>query len=149
MPNLLWNPSEHSDDENLKWCWLRSVEWGRWPIFLSQAVAPILLIILHWYFVVIGIILLNVLWALFFRYNFVSVNAAFLGSLLGLLKWITWPASAIFLFWQGRFSESWIAAFWPILVFILGVIPTTEIGRIQVKFMNELGYSPTEVNRLS
>ena len=149
MAESLWNPTEHSDDENLKWCWLRSVEWGRWPIFISQPIAPALLILLPWYLVVIGVVLTNVIWAVFVRYNFSSVNMAFLGSSFALLKWITWPASAIFLFWQGRSPESWIAAFWPILIFILGIIPTTEIGRIQVKFMNELGYSPTEINPLA
>ena len=37
---LVWNPADHSDQDNLTWSFLRAVEWGRWPIFLSQPVAP-------------------------------------------------------------------------------------------------------------
>ena len=105
MQNLLWNPIEHTDDENLKWCWLRSVEWGRWPIFLSRPIAPVLLLILPWYVVIVGFFVLDIFWALIFRYQFVSVNAAFLGSMFGLLRWITWPAVTIFLFLAGANSR--------------------------------------------
>ena len=43
-----WNPGQHSDDDNLRWSWLRAVEWGRWPVFLSQPIGPVLLIWLPW-----------------------------------------------------------------------------------------------------
>lgn len=40
---MLWNPHENSDQENLRWCWLRAVEWGKWPLFVSQPLLPLML----------------------------------------------------------------------------------------------------------
>ena len=42
----MWNPSEHTKEENTKWSWLRAIEWGQWPLFMSQIFAPLLLIII-------------------------------------------------------------------------------------------------------
>lgn len=143
---MTWRPSEHSNEDNLRWCWLRAVEWGRWPIFLSQPIAPVLLLWFTWTYVVPGTIVLNVVWALFMRYRFVSVAAADAGALFVLLKWISWPVSAALLFMWHRQPEAWIAALWPALIFFLGVFPTTRIGRIQIMFMRALGYELTEQN---
>ena len=146
---MTWDPRAHSDDDNLHWSWLRAVEWGRWPIFLSQPIAPVLLIWLPWTTVVAGTVVLNVLWAVFVRYQLVSVRAAFLAVSFVLLKWITWPVATIYLFVQGRRPECWIAAFWPLLIFVLGALPTTAIRRIQVSFMRALDYEPSDINPLS
>jgi hypothetical protein len=147
--SMTWNPRAHSDEDNLRWCWLRAVEWGRWPIFLSQPVAPVLLLWLPWTAVVAGTVILNILWAIFVRYQLVNVRAAFLGAAIVPLKWLAWPAATVYLFVQGRRPECWVAAFWPLLIFVLGALPTTAIGRIQVSFMRALGYEPTDINPLS
>ena len=34
-----------------------------------------------------------------------------------------------------------IALLWPLSIFIIGAIPTTQVGVIQNMFMNKLGYS--------
>jgi hypothetical protein len=111
--------------------------------------APVLLIWLPWEAVVVGTVIVNVLWAAFARYHFVSIRAASLGVNFVLLKWVTWPAATISLFVLERRPECWIAAFWPVLIFILGALPSTAIGRIQVSFMRALGYEPTESNPLA
>jgi hypothetical protein len=135
-----WIPTEHSDDENLHWSLLRAMEWGRWPVFLSQTFAPPLLIFLSWKIVIGGTFLANILWA-FFRSKFISVSLAYFGVNFALLRWLTWPIASIYLFVEGRTPECWISAFWPGLIFILGVIPPFNVGPIQTKFMEALGYT--------
>lgn len=146
---MTWQPTEHSNDDNLRWCWLRAVEWGRWPIFLSQPVAPILLLWFPWTYVISGTVVLNILWALFVRYRFISVFVADAGAMFVLLKWISWPVAVALLFLWHHQPEAWIAAFWPLLIFVLGAFPTTRIGRIQTMFMRALGYEPTEQIQLA
>ena len=136
----MWNPTEHSDQENLRWNWLRAVEWGRWPIFLSQAFAPAALLIVSWIAVIIGVMLLNVLWAVFVRYKYVSVSLAFLGVLVAKLKWINSPLMGYYFYSHDRPFVAAIALFWPLLIFIIGAVPTTQIGVIQNMFMAQLGY---------
>ena len=146
---MAWNPTEHSNDENLQWCFLRAVEWGRWPIFLSQPIAPVLLIWFSWREVILAVFAANLLWAMFIRYRFVSVGAADAATFVVLLKWLLWPTATAYLFDTGRKPECWVALAWPVLIFVIGAFPSTRIGRIQTKFMFALGYEPTEVNPLS
>jgi hypothetical protein len=104
---------------------------------------------LPWTAVFAGAVILNILWAIFVRYQLVNVRAAFLGAAIVPLKWLAWPAATVYLFVQGRRPECWVAAFWPLLIFVLGALPTTAIGRIQVSFMRALGYEPTDLNPFS
>ena len=104
---------------------------------------------LSWQSVVMISIGANLLWAFFVRYRFVSVRAAYIGVVLVLLKWVSWPLATAYLFYQGRKPECWIALAWPAIIFIIGAIPTTQIGRIQVLFMRALGYEPSQLNPLS
>ncbi|MHB1284061.1 MAG: hypothetical protein ACYCZI_09360 [Metallibacterium scheffleri] len=146
---MTWKPHEHTDQDNLQWAWLRAVEWGRWPLFLSQTVAPILLIWLSWQVVVVAAFSTNVVWALFVRYRFNCVAAADFGALFALAKWVTWPAATAEMFFAGRSPECWVALAWPVLIFPLGMFTPTRIGYIQTKFMRALGYEPSDVNPLS
>ncbi len=127
---MSWNSSEHSDQDNLTWSYLRAMEWGRWPIFLSQPIAPILILFFDWKHVVIGVVVANVLWALV-RYQFVSVSLAYFGALVVKLKWLTIPSVALYLFLKGQRMSAAISLFWPIIIFIIGILPTTQVGRIQ------------------
>jgi hypothetical protein len=136
----MWNPAKHSDEENLKWSWLRAVEWGRWPIFVSQIYAPILLLFLPWLAVVIAVVLSNILWAIFIRYHHVSVGAASTAAVLTRLKWVVCPIAAIFLLVSGNIANAFFALFWPLVIFIIGVVPTVQVGKIQKMFMAQLGY---------
>lgn len=95
---ITWNPAEHSDQDNFMWSWLRAIEWGRWPIFLSQVLAPIFLLFFNWKVVVVGTIVVNLLWAGFVRYRFVSIKAAYLGAIIVRLKWPTCLLIATYLY---------------------------------------------------
>ena len=83
---VLWNPLEHSDDENLRWCWLRAIEWGKWPLFIAQAIVPILYLFLPWWWIVIAVVILTWLWA-FIRYKYINITLVDLGPLVVYLKW--------------------------------------------------------------
>lgn len=146
---MAWQPHEHSDQDNLQWSWLRAVEWGRWPIFLSQPIVPVLLIWFPWQPVVIATLLINIAWALFARYKFVSVPAARFGASFVRAKWVFWPAATAYMLFVGRHPECWVALAWPFLIFPLGVFTPTSIGRIQTEFMRSLGYQPSSLNPLS
>ena len=137
----MWKADEHSDQENLQWCWLRAVEWGRWPIFLSQAFAPLSLLFLSWQAVIIIVMALNIVWAMFIRYKYVSVGWAFFGVIISKLKWINSPLMGYYFFSHDQSYLAAIALFWPLLIFIIGAVPTTQIGTIQNMFMAELGYN--------
>jgi hypothetical protein len=145
---MLWNPLEHSDEDNVRWSRLRATEWLNWPLFLSQAFAPFLLVKLDWK-VVLGVVLLsNYLWVFFVRYRFVSVPAAYLGVLFIKLKWVACPGVAAYL-WvvHDRFSAL-LALLWPVLLVIVPLVPLLgllimtpgKIGHVQTAFMRELGY---------
>ncbi len=137
---MTWNPAEHSDQDNLTWCWLRAVEWGGWPIFLSQPIAPLFLLFFSWRAVVVGTVVLNLLWAGFVRYRVVSVRAAYYGAIVVRLKWLTCPAVAIYLYSRGEMLGAAFAFLWPLVIFVIGVVPTTQVGKIQYMFMAQLGY---------
>jgi hypothetical protein len=137
---MMWNSAEHSNEENLRWCLLRASEWGRWPVFLSQTIAPFLLIWLSWQFVIAAVVVLNILWALFVRYKFVSISLASFGVMIVYTKWIVWPVSTVIIFIQKTYPEFWISLAWPALIFVIGAFPTIRVERIQTKFMQDLGY---------
>lgn len=117
------------------------MEWGRWPIFLSQSLAPLLLLGQPWIAVIAETVILNVLWALFVRYQFVSLRIAEFGAdFVRKTKWYIWAAATVYLLAQKSWPEWLISARWPVLIFPLGVYPRVEIGRLQTEFMRQLGY---------
>ena len=137
---MIWDPTLHPDEVNLRWSLLRAIEWGRWPIFLSQPAVPVLLLVFDWKAVVVGIIITNLLWASFVRYRFVSVAGAYWGATLVRLKWLMCPMAAVYLFMRGELGLAALSLFWPALIFVIGALPTTQVGRIQNMFMARLGY---------
>jgi len=99
--------------------------------------------VLDWKAVVLGIIVTNLLWASFVRYRFVSVAGAYWGATLVRLKWLTCPMVAVYLFVRGQPGLAAVSLFWPVLIFVIGALPTTQVGRIQNMFMARLGYDRT------
>jgi len=109
---------------------------------MFQPIAPIMLIYFSWKEVLVCIIALNILWALFVRYRYVSVGAAFLGPLFVRIKWIVCPASALYLYSRGEKGVAVVALLWPVIAMFIGWLPT-QVGKIQGEFMAKLGYTPT------
>jgi len=137
----MWNPSEHSDEENLCWCNLRAIEWGALPAFLSQLFAPVLLIFLSWKPVVAGIIGAQLLWSLV-RYKFVSVRFAYTAaSIVIMCKWLVAVPSGIYLVLHNQKLAGALALSWPLVVGVLGSSPPLLLGRLQGLFMTQLEYT--------
>lgn len=135
----MWNPYEHSDDENLRWAWLRAVEWGAWPIFISQPIAPVVLVFFPWWSVILVTSAANALWTVFIRYKFVIPAVAFWGAVIVRLKWITCPTAAYILWLKGMRAAAMMALLWPLLILIMPY-GSGQIGVIQRMFMQCLGY---------
>jgi hypothetical protein len=58
-PYEMLNPNVHSDDLNLRWCWLRATEWIRWPYFIPQPVVPVMLVFWLWQAVIAIVLICN------------------------------------------------------------------------------------------
>jgi len=105
----------YTEDEIKRWLWLRAIEWGAFPAYLSQPVAPILFIFYHWYFVVLGVVALGLIWC-FFRYSFVSVGLS--SAVVLPVVWLKWPAavgSSIYLFVHHQHAAGVVALLWPLV----------------------------------
>lgn len=138
---VLWNPLEHSDDENLRWCWLRAIEWGKWPLFIAQAIVPILFLFLPWWWIVIAVVILTWLWA-FIRYKYINITLADLGPLVVYLKWPISVGIGIYFLIKHNYFLAVISTFWPLITLILlAFSPPTQIGKLQKIFIARLGYT--------
>jgi hypothetical protein len=151
----MWNVADHTKEDNLRWAWLRAVEWIDWPLFLSQFVVPILLCFYPWQWVVGGLLVLVFIWRNFVASWWVSTIAGY-GPPLVLLKFITAPSSAFILWKQHHFWLAPVALLWPwigpLFVGFLLVIPQAvvealtpignqaQVGAVQQRFLKRLGF---------
>lgn len=138
---FFWNPKYHSFEENSQWCQLRAVEWGKLPLFLSQPFAPILLLYITFWKLIISILLLSYLWNLL-RYKFVSVILADFTVILVKLKWPVSIGFGVYFFINKLYLLALLSAFWPFITMLL--IPltgTTQVGIIERIFADKIGLS--------
>ncbi len=142
---LGWNPHKHSDDENVRWSWMRAVEWISWPAFVSQPIMPVLfwLYPTQWGGLLLVLVAFNFLWQYGISAERVSVPLASLGCLFVRLKWIACPVAAYFL-WSSDFPyQAFAALLWPVAVYAFASIRIVriDIGAVQDRFMLRLGYT--------
>ena len=130
------NPG-YTDEENLRWAWLRAVEWAAWPAFISQPLLPLLYLYFPVWQVVVVVFCASALWALV-RYHFVSPGLATASCLYVRLKWITIPVCAIIAIWKQHYLVAAAIAFVPLYAGVLGI--PGKIGVLQRQFMHRLGY---------
>jgi hypothetical protein len=112
VKNSMWKASEHSDDENVRWSWLRAAEWVGWPLFLSQPVVPVLLYFYHWPVVVGAVFVITFLWRAVVVPFWVAPNLANAGALFVKLKFIAAPGMAYLLWQRDEALTAAIALFW-------------------------------------
>jgi hypothetical protein len=113
-----WDSTRHSEEENARWCHLRSIEWLRWPLFVTQPVVPLCLLVLPWYVVVLSVLFLTILWTLA-RYRYVSVRVADFGPLLVYLKWPISVSVGIYFLIHGSYLLGLLAGLYPIFALII------------------------------
>ena len=133
------NPDNSTLEENSRWCQLRAIEWGKFPLFISQPLVPILFYYFTWWKIIILILIVSYLWLLF-RYNFVSPKISEIGVILVKLKWpISIIMGAIFIF-QSNYLLAGLASFWQLVTFILIFLTgRTKIGILEKKFAEKIG----------
>ena len=136
------NFEQYTDEGIRRWISLRAIEWGNWPAYLSQPVAPVLFILYPWYFIVLGILASGFVWS-FFRYSCVSARLADAAVLP--VMWLKWPAaigSCIYLVIHQRPLTAVAALLWPILAAFVGVPAKRDI--IESSLAREIGYVPPD-----
>lgn len=157
----VWNPTEHSNDENVRWSWLRAVEWIGWPLFLSQPVVPILLYFYRWPVVIGAVVIVAFAWRAVIVPFWVAPSLAYIGPLFVLLKFISAPAMAYFIWQRGNTPIALVALVWPFLgpmiVQWVLILPTalmeltplgkaSQIGLVQRRFLTAMGFRPADRN---
>jgi hypothetical protein len=152
----MWISELHSDDENLRWAWLRASEWHNWPRFLAQPIAPVLLYFYPWPWVVICIAVATLAWWVIVAPRFTPATDVDVAVYFVALRFLTSPLMA-YLIWER--GDQWTAALalcWPLLgdfmVIWLMMFPraalsftarakNAQIGVVQQRLMRRLGYS--------
>jgi hypothetical protein len=137
---------------------MRAIEWGRWPLFLSQAVAPLMFLVLPWQNVVFLVFMSNLIWA-YFRYSFVNVPLASLGAFFVKLRWAICPTVAVYFVLHHDFVRAVLGGLWPFIMvsvvhflrfvpllhYIVDLfVPLTDLAVLQTMFMAAIGYAPLE-----
>jgi hypothetical protein len=127
-----------TDDEIKRWLWLRAVEWAALPAFVSQPLAPVLLIFFPWYWVLGTVVILGAFWCPI-RYHFVNVSVATVACLV--VAWLKWPAavgSAIYLFLNHQPLSAVLALLWPLVGGFVGI--PGKVGVIELAFAKKIGF---------
>jgi hypothetical protein len=152
----MWKSLEHSDDENLRWTWLRAIEWRHWPLFVSQPIVPILLYFYPWPWVLISLAVITFVWWFVIAPSFTPTAAVDLAVYFVWLRFATSPVAAYSLWQSGDIGVAALALFWPLagnwIVLWLLTIPqavlsstarakSAQIGVVQERLMSRLGYS--------
>jgi hypothetical protein len=121
--------SQYSEPELQRWLHLRAIEWCAWPVFLSQPLVPLLLIVFPPLPVLLAVIAAEFLWR-FVRYAFVSPRLVGAGATFVIfLKWPCAIGAAIYLAVQHRYPVALLAIVWP-LVASFASVPVTLIGAL-------------------
>ncbi len=113
-----WDSTRHSEEENARWCHLRSIELLRWPLFVTQPVVPLCLLVLPWYVVVLSVLLLTALWTQV-RSRYVSMALADIGPLFVYLKWPISIGVGIYFLIHGRYFLGLLAGLYPLCTLII------------------------------
>jgi hypothetical protein len=145
---LLWKTHNFTPAENAQWSLLRALEWGNWPFFITQPIAPILFIFYPWWTVLLGVVLLDWIWAVI-RHKFVSPFLASVGLWFVRLKWVVCPVVCIYFLYQHIYFVAVLSLFYPVVnVLLMNLAPRGgQIEILQSIFMT--GVAKNEVEAVS
>jgi hypothetical protein len=141
--------SQYGEGELQRWLHLRAIEWCAWPVFLSQPLVPLLLIVFPPVAVLLAVLAAEVLWR-FVRYAFVSPRLASSGATFVIfLKWPCAIGSAIYLFVQHRYAVAVLSILWPLVASVVSLPGTliaamfgrhTPVGVVELQLAKRIGY---------
>jgi hypothetical protein len=137
---FIWNPHEHTNQENQQWSVLRAMEWEALPAFISQPIVPVLLIFFQWYFIIGAVLVASWLWAIV-RHSFVSIVLSEIAYGFVKLRWLTVPCTSIYLFFNGSYFLGIVVLLWVALAAAIGfTVPGGKSSVIQRMFLASMGY---------
>jgi hypothetical protein len=147
--NIYANLRQYSEPELQRWLHLRAIEWCAWPVFLSQPLVPLLLLIFSPFAVLLGVVIAEFIWR-FIRYSFVSPRLVNVGATFVIfLKWPCAIAAAIYLLVEHRYGVAVLAILWPLIASIASVPATmiaalfgrhTQVGLVELELAKRVGY---------
>jgi len=156
----VWNPAEHSDDDNARWARLRAIEWIGWPDFISQPIVPVLLYFCPWMSVMGALAAIALLWRVLVVPAWVSPVTAYIGVLFVQTKFIAAPLMAYLLWQRGERALALAALVWPwlgpfliqcVMVIPMSVLRATPFGKktlqidaVQQRLLSAVGVQPTK-----
>jgi hypothetical protein len=124
---------KYTDAEIERWLQLRALEWSSWPIFLSQPVMPLLLVLYPWQHTLIALLCIAAI-RQFVQHAFVSVRLSDISCLF--VVWLKWPAaigSSIYLIVHGRYALGVLVLAWPLIAVFVGMPVNLLIGFLGVR----------------
>jgi len=151
----MWNSSGHSNDENVRWSWLRAVEWLSWPLFMSQPAVPVLLYYYPWPAVLGTVVVVAFLWRAIVVPFWVAPRLAAFGPMFVMLKFLAAPVMAVLLWQRGDTPVALVALLWPVAgptfaqwfmilpTALLSLTPlgeASQIGPVQTRFLLAIGF---------
>jgi hypothetical protein len=136
-PIVRWALGNATEEQIVRFLWLRSVEWAAFPAWLSNMKVPVALIFLLWYAVLLTVYGLGILWCAI-RYHFISVTLSILGGMIvSMAQYPLALSSGCFLLWKGHYAIGILAILWPFLTGFMGI--PGKVGVFQQRFAQILG----------
>lgn len=142
---MAFDGSGLTSEELVRATWLRSVEWSKWPIFISQPLLPILLLWCRPVVIGAWILALAYLW-IPIRSKFVSFKLATAGAFWVRLKWPVVLIMTVYFGLHHNWKLTLLSLFSPVVVLLVSalVVPG-KIGLLQRQMYRELDFDPEEV----
>ena len=137
----------YTNEELSRFAHLRALEWCSWPLFLSHAIAPILLAATQSWVVLAAVLVINFFWHSICD-RFIQVGLAVTGVFIFRLRWPAAAASAIYLVLQHRYGLAVVALLWPLLATALSAFSTwlayacdaqADLFEVESKFLDRIG----------
>jgi hypothetical protein len=168
----LWNGKfdRYSEEWLFQYAHLRAIEWSALPGFVAQPIAPLALIFLPAWIIIITLVVSG--WARrLVRYRLIGISFVAPEDILGRLRphydkpamaalnlirvadtaqWfvrLKWPisvATAFWLFREDRLGQALLAGLWPVVTLVLLPLAGASglVGAIQKRFLLSMGFAP-------
>jgi hypothetical protein len=135
--------STFSRDEFVQASWLRSVEWQKWPVFMSQPLIPVLIAFFPIWQVACGIVIAGWLWLLV-RNRYINYQLMQFGALWVRLKWPVIAVMSLYFGVHRVWDHMILSMLTPLATLPLSMlVPPGQTGLIQKKLWENVGFDPT------
>ena len=127
-----------------EWCRSCADYWSKWPIWLSDILAPILLIFIPALYVLTFFLLTNVIWAYLISYRWTSLWLASYGHyVVQKFRWYVVAICTVIIAFQRRYAAAFISLCWPLIHLIVCLYTPIDTKQIVKAF-----YAQSKIYRL-